>query len=226
MKYKTIESDVVLEQIKAGVEKALGFDAKYTITRSKGSGTKETIYLNLHALDDLVKINGDSVTPRIVMLNSYRGECAFGIHVGFIRWVCSNGMVGGDSFFSRKIIHRIGPTAEEKLAAIQDGVYDAVCYMRDQFAEDVGSMTSSVLTEDQMISVVGSLPQLSRRSKDRVINLVVKPVLRRSADRSNNLWILWNLVNEEISRARRSEVTRAIKNTELLNDIKALAEVA
>ena len=221
-KYKTIESEAIVDQVKSTLESMNV--SNYTIQKSVGAGTREVYYINLHAFDGTS--NTDGITPRIILFNSYAGETALTIHVGFLRWACSNGMVAGDAFFSERIIHRQGKTAERKLKQLDYGIVAALTYLRDQFASDMSELTATSMEEDQMRSVVGSLPQLSKRSKDRVINLIVKPGLRREADRANNLWTLWNLVNEETGKASRSVLRFAAKNIGLLNDIKYLAEVA
>ena len=222
--YLTIDSGNIVNDIKT-VLANLGVD-KYTISHSRGYGTTEKVTVALTAFENFSKVGNDNITPQILFFNSYGGECALSIHVGFIRWACSNGMIAGDSFFSRRIVHRVGPTATAKLAELEAGISDAVAYMRDEFGDAVAEMTAQPLTEEQMISVTASLPQLSKRSKEAVINKIVKPGLRREADRDNNLWILWNLVNEQVRVAGRSQYRTALKNVGLFNDVKALSEVA
>jgi hypothetical protein len=224
MTYLTIEGNQIQNQLEnILVQNGV---SNFTVEKKTRGVRSEAYYFNLHQFDGLTRVNGDSITPRILVFNSYDGSSAFHIHVGFIRWACSNGMIAGDSFFSQRIVHRVGPTATQKLAELEAGVIDAVAYLRDEFENDMTELTSKEMTEESMIDVVGSLSQLSKRSKDTVIRQITLPVLRRDADKANNLWILWNLINEEIARSCRSRFSEALKNKNLLNDVKLLAEVA
>jgi len=211
------------KSITSTVESALSHIGKYDRVRHDGHGTKHMIVWDL--LDQVTEINGDMITPRIILYNSYEKECALTVHIGFFRWVCSNGLFSGESTFSTRIVHRVGDICEEKLDELYTGVAAAIKYITSgELVRQIESSTSVVLTREQMIRTVCQLPQISTRSKDRLIKRVINVSDRRLEDQPNNVWTLWNMINEEIrSSSRGNEVQLSERNNGLLNSIKELA---
>lgn len=58
--------------------------------------------------NELIKINGDYIAMRLVIINSYDGSTNFSVQVGGFRLVCCNGIVSGDKIVSLNAQHSSG----------------------------------------------------------------------------------------------------------------------
>jgi len=212
--YLTIDSTTMVNAIKETLT-ARGID--HTIRYSRGAGTKEVYDIRLH-LHTQYALGNDSVTPRIIIKNSYQGESACIVTGGFIRWVCNNGMVFGSDWFASRIVHRVGNTAESKLKQLQYDLVAVADYIAEELPSQIDELVNTELTEGQMLDIVGNL-NLAKSRKEWVMGRIVNQEARRYADQANNLWTLWNLCNEAIGRNYRSEVRNFERNVSLIDDI-------
>jgi len=174
-----------------------------------------------YTLTDLeMQVNGDLVTPQLRVYTANDGTAAFRIMLGCIRFVCWNGLSAGDFLYSQRVVHRVGPTADSKLAEISNRIDGALDYLTNDFNAELNEVSGVPLTDEQAIQVIGSLP-VSDSVKRRAIWCHFNP--RRSADAlQKNLWGVWNNVNEAL-REKSKGFTAVSKNDSLLTDITALA---
>lgn len=232
MTYKTIETQAIVESVTdllniRNIEHDV-FQRHYGLP---GSG-KEYVCINLKGMD--TTILGDGVTPQLRMYTSHDKSAAFRIMLGAFRWVCWNGLSCGDFAYSQRVIHRVGPTADSKLGEIPERVSGAIDFLQGEFVELVEDTASAAITDEQAIDIIGSL-HLSDAVKRRAIWCHYNP--RRTGDIShkNNLWGLWNNVNESIrEKSRRGAdmhgITNSFKpmadNDKILSDIIILNDAA
>lgn len=195
-----------------------GFTAR--IAKVSGKGTGHCIHYALHGLTQVV--NGDLVTPEIVLYNSYKGESALLITVGFIRAVCQNGMVIGDAGYYERIVHRVGDTVERKLTGIAAGIDQALDYIQAGGFSSLLNTLLLPLTVDEQIQIAVRLPGLSTRIKDAIVTRLVYPA--RDEDATENVWQLWNTVNEVHRQRTRSQYRQDVRNLSLLSDIQWLLD--
>lgn len=205
--------------VEGDIERTLGGQRiEYSKTTAKvaGEGTMHVTRYTLHSLR--TKINGDIITPQVLLYNSFNGECALTLTVGFLRAVCTNGMVVGDAGFHTRIIHRRGQTALDKLAAVAAGVSQALEYIRyGGLAAAMQELTTEV-TDAEAIDIITSLPQLSGRMKSKAIDRWFLPT--RDADAHHDAWSLWNICNEVIRLGSKSRYRQDVRNYQLLKDIQ------
>lgn len=143
------------------------------------------------------------------------------IGVGMFRFVCANGLVVGDNFYSRRIIHRAGPTLDEFLANLDknlDAAFETAASM--DLAGMVEEYSTRQVTEQQGIEVLASLP-LPRNVVDLAIYRWIAP--RRIEDTPRNVWSLYNIANEA-NRVRSSSTSAFNREVNLLDDITALLD--
>ena len=216
-KYLIIDSSVVMNKIQDTLNKQ---GVNHSMLKHAGAGTKEYYEFRLNLGN--FGLAGDTVTPRIIHINSYNGECANLTTAGFIRWVCSNGMVAGSDWFTQRIIHVQGQTAERKLKELEYQIAATLDYIIYELPADVQRLADTKLDTNKMIDIVGSL-NIAKGNKDWAINKIVNIDYRREADRANNLWTLWNIVNEGIGRKYKSESAFIQRNLKLIDDIELLA---
>lgn len=214
--YLTIESQDINDTItKALYRQGLGFTCKYF----KGAGTKEMFQYTIDLGD--YALAGDTVMPRIIHMNSYKGESAMFTTGGFLRAACNNGMVMGQGFFGQRIIHRKGQTAERKLKQLEYQIAATASYLKNDLPEIIQELADSYVSQAEMIEIAANLP-LANCHKEWIIQKIVYPEFRRAADQDNNLWILWNLANEAMARNYSSPVRFFERNLNLVDDIQFL----
>lgn len=140
-----------------------------------------------------VKVFGEEINPKIIIMNSFQGETALRTYVGFYNAVCMNGMISGDDIFKERIVHLQGQTAETKIAALKESIEAAVIFIQTQFANKMEETLSRSLTQAQKLQVIDNISQ-SARWKKACKDLVVNPVHEK--DKADNVYALFNVINE------------------------------
>jgi len=162
----------------------------------------------------------DGLLPQITVINSTDKSSAFKIVGGVFRLVCTNGLVAGQIFDQERIIHRQGPTFERKYDSLPDRI---VALIEDTVvaAQEFQELAEQQLTEERMIQVAGNIT-MSKAAKTKTIAAILLPETRREADRGNNVWTLFNLINENL-RKYSSTTAYTEHNDKLLENIQLLA---
>lgn len=197
---------------------ARGHKWSKTVTSPRKKSTIQHIQYKL--TDMTTTVNGDDCSPMIIVKNSLNRECALSLTGGFFRFVCSNGLVIGDTVFKGRIIHRKGETFEEKIEELDFQIaafFDNV----DNLAAEVEEMVAVQLTEEQMVNITGNLNVPKRVKTEAIERITVSR--KRKEDEGNNVWTLLNIVNEAINDKCRTDNAKARHNEKLLDDIYLLA---
>lgn len=205
-------------------------DTDMIINQANASATKAGIQLNwvrgykgmLQAyFGDRINTPQGAVSPMLFLRNINDGGHALMIGVGLFRFVCMNGLVVGDNFYSQRVIHRSGPTLDQFLANLDknlDAAFETAASM--DIEGMVESMVSRTVTEREGIEVLASLP-LPQGVVDTAIFRWVMP--SRAEDAPRNLWSLYNVVNES-NRVRSKSAQAFDREVSLLENIEALLE--
>lgn len=172
--------------------------------------------------DSIVKI-GDSI-PEIVLTNSHDGMASFQLHAGLFRLVCSNGMVIADETFSRIKIKHQGYSMEDITHACHN-------YMRalPEIIDSVSEFKSIQLTERQKLDFANQAKILRWDETYAPVEGHQLLQVRRSADYSNDLWSVLNVIQENLMRGglkgigrtknkrgqTKPTTTREVKNIDL-----------
>ena len=149
--------------------------------------------------------DGDDAFPRIILSNSHDGLQAFKFSVGIYRLVCSNGLVVADEEFSDFKIKHKGYTFEELRNVISQAVLDL-----PNKVEVLNKMKSKILTKeereklalDAMLVRAGITPD-SDKAKDfeydqETLVDILEP--KRDADKGDDLWRTFNVIQEKITK--------------------------
>jgi hypothetical protein len=149
--------------------------------------------------------DGDDAFPRIILSNSHDGLQAFKLSVGIYRLVCSNGLVVADEEFSDFKIKHKGYTFEELRNVISQAVQDL-----PNKVEVLNKMKSKILTKeereklalDAMLVRAGITPD-SDKAKDfeydqETLVDILEP--KRDADKGDDLWRTFNVIQEKITK--------------------------
>lgn len=213
--YRAISHEEVENTIRTVLDKE-NIQYTYTEYKYKTNTTKRMTF----TLDKSMKLMGDDILPRVEVFNSLKKEHSLTIGMGCFRFVCSNGLTVGDVFFQEKIIHRVGPTFETKYDEIEWQVAAFLAQLKH--LKDLEEELSTTLTIDSMINVTGNL-NVPKKVKDKAIEVLVDDNRNRPEDRDNNVWTLFNIVNESISDKVESGQAKDTYNKNLLSDILILA---
>ena len=148
--------------------------------------------------DDVV-INGedgDTVFPQILLTNSHDGKNAFQFQAGLYRLVCSNGLVIADTQFEAVKMRHMGYTFEDLQEKIKEMVEKLPLTV-----ESMNKMKAQEMEQEQIIQFAKDA--LNTRFKEDELNRIqidlkelVNPV--RKEDAGNDLWSVFNVVQEKI----------------------------
>jgi len=150
-------------------------------------------------------------TNEVILLNSHDGSSSYQMLAGCFRFVCQNGMVCGDTFQDVRVQHR-GNVVDNVI----EGAYEVLSNF-DKVSESRKEMASIVLSEDEQIAFANAaLPLRFSESEEKPLPTSVLK-LRRSADKANDLWTTFNVVQENLvkggiyRRTRKGKLSKTRK---------------
>ena len=185
-------SDVVMDMETLGWKVV---DAKEVQAR-KGVGFQK--HLLVFRNNDVV-INGDdgdTVFPQILLTNSHDGKNAFTFTAGLFRMICSNGLVISTTEFENVKMRHMGYTFEELQLKIKEMVERLPLTV-----ESMNKMKATEVKEKEALKFAKKA-LTTRFTEDQIkvfkidLKELIKPV--RSEDEGNDVWSLFNVVQEKI----------------------------
>jgi hypothetical protein len=151
--------------------------------------------------------NGDDAQPQILLTNSHDGKAAFNFRVGIFRFVCSNGLVISDADFGVMSIRHLNYTFESLQAKVAEMIGKL-----PKLVNKINTFKAKTLTEPQMIDFATKASQL--RTK-KTVNIMDVLTPTRTEDQGNDLWVVFNRVQEKIlggSYTSGGRKARSVKN--------------
>jgi hypothetical protein len=151
--------------------------------------------------------NGDDSFPQILLTNSHDGKAAFNFRIGIFRLVCSNGLVISDADFGVMSIRHMNYTFESLQAKVAEMITKL-----PGLVNKINLFKTTVLTEAQMNDFATKASAL-RTKKTVNIMSVLEPT--RKEDVGNDLWLVFNRVQEKIlggSYTSGGRKARSVKN--------------
>lgn len=143
--------------------------------------------------DTISKEIGDTF-PEIVMTNSHDGTSSFKFHVGLFRLVCSNGLVIADQTFSNLKINHKGFEKSKIIEIINETtvrVPDVVGKVQKMMGKEMSMTQQYDFAMDAYVNNWGL-------NEDDVVDVNQLLKIRRDEDRGNDLWSVFNRVQENI----------------------------
>jgi hypothetical protein len=149
--------------------------------------------------------DGDDAYPRILLTNSHDGMQAFKFSVGIFRLVCSNGLVIADEQFSEFKIKHKGYTFGELRKVVKQAVNDLpnrVQVMNDMKNRILTQDEKNKLALDAMLIRAGIKLGSEQAAAFKYDNETIEDILdpKREADKGNDLWRVFNVVQEKITQ--------------------------
>jgi hypothetical protein len=147
-------------------------------------------------------------TPEIALVNSHDRSSAYQIHAALYRFVCGNGLMVSDSAFEAVSIRHSGGEAQEIIAASF-----AMLAQIPQLTERVNAFRARQLTAAEQ-------QQFARQAiQARWEDMALAPVgvdkllqPRRTEDTGNDLWNVYNRVQENLIRGGQRDYSRRREN--------------
>lgn len=170
-------------------------DAKQVKAR-KGVGFQK--HLLVFRNNDVV-INGDdgdTVFPQILLTNSHDGKNSFTFTAGLFRMVCENGLVVSTQEFENVKLRHMGYTfkeLQEKIKAMVEALPLTV--------ESMNKMKQKKVEEKEAIKFAKkALTTRFTEDQIRVFKIDLKELIQpvRDEDKGNDLWSVFNVVQEKI----------------------------
>ena len=144
--------------------------------------------------------DGDNVWPQIIMTNSHDGKNSFSFQAGMYRFVCSNGLVIADQEFGKMRIRHMGYDFDTLRETINEMVEKLPLTV-----ESMNKFKNTELSEPQKYDLARkALATRLKVQEDQKVDQVykidldafLKPV--RKEDSGNDLWSVFNLVQEKV----------------------------
>lgn len=180
--------------------------------------------------------DGDDAYPRILLTNSHDGMQSFKFSVGIFRLVCSNGLVVADEQFSNFNIKHKGYTFAELRSVVKQAVEDLpnrVQVMNDMKNRVLTQEEKNKLALDAMMVRAGIAPNSEKAAKFNYDEETIQDILdpKRDADIGNDLWRVFNVVQEKITQGefhaalKGAKVRKVRKIKSFEKDIKVNQEL-
>ena len=225
-KYGFVSSRAIIDNLTT-----LGFTPRqiqiHKVRKDERQGFQKHIVRMQHS--DLMPKVGDSF-PEIVLINSHDGSCRYRMMLGMFRLICTNGMVSGNIEDEINFTHRIA-----NVDKIQDGAMQLV-NRASRMSEVMQMMSGRQLDITERRSFVENALQLryNKPSGDATnedysdwnqrIDAINKP--RRYEDSANNLWVVFNRVQENLTQGVRGGARRITSPSSDLNVNRELWNLA
>lgn len=136
--------------------------------------------------------DGDNVFPQILLTNSHDGLSSFKFQIGLFRLVCSNGLVVCDTNYGDFKLRHMGYTFEELQTKINEaaGSFPGL-------VEKINQFQNIELSDIQITEFAGKAAMIRFGESAAVdLNELIAP--ERKADEGNNLWAVFNRVQEKL----------------------------
>lgn len=152
----------------------------------------------------------DGSVPEVVFLNSHDGTSGYQLRVGMFRLVCENGLIISTEMFPAiRVAHRRDVVDEAIAGAV------ALSSRFDELGATVERMRRRQLLEQEQLALAGRAVALRFGGLDGA-GLAPSAVLlpRRPEDAGNDLWHVFNRVQENVLRgglSRRSSSGRLVR---------------
>jgi len=130
--------------------------------------------------------------PEIVLTNSHDGTSSFKFHVGLFRLVCSNGLVVADKTFDQfRVMHK---------GFQKNDILNVISMTTERIPTIVGNvqnMMSKELTKGQQYDFA-KIAAEQRWGEDKMVDVNQMLRIRRTEDSGNDLWSVFNRVQENM----------------------------
>jgi len=182
--------------------------------------------------DIQINAEGDQNNVEIALYNSSDGTSKFRMEVGIFRFVCENGLVVKSEDFGSINIRHSGYSFE----ALKESIDKMVAGLPN-VVQKINTFSNRILNQTEMTALAQQaygLRNSGREASAEELQAILTP--RRDADKGDNLWVVFNRVQEAVltggnllvDRRGRNRTARPIRNLDkglkLNQELWSLAE--
>lgn len=150
--------------------------------------------------DDLLTPPENAV--ELLLFNSHDRSKSFTISAGIFRFVCANGLVVAESVFESYKIKHIGDRENDVAAAVA-----SITAIKPNLMAKIQKLESITLNQDEKESFARSVISL-RFEEHHDVDYRDLLVPHRGADNKNDLYTVWNVLQENLIRGNISGVNK------------------
>jgi hypothetical protein len=199
-KYQTIKSSALVGQLES---KGFKLDDVITIKTRNIKRNGKQKHRMLFSNPELLSTNHSDGKLQLLVTNSYDGTSGIIFQLGFFRYVCSNGLVAGTSFETISVRH-IGIGIQEKI----DTAIVEIAAQAKKLNALIDKMKNTKLSLGQVVELEKNALKLRTDKNVVVVNI---PVLRQ-ADQGNDLFTVYNRVQEAVIRGNAQVTISELKD--------------
>lgn len=133
-----------------------------------------------------------TLSPQLVLLNSHNRTTAFTMLAGLLRGLCHNGMFWGTDMIGFRAMH-----SRVKMDQVTDGAFQIVDRF-GQIVEQSANWRKIEVPRPRQLEFAAKAVEIRGTSMKVDPEEVLKP--RRAEDHTNNLWGMFNTVQENLTR--------------------------
>lgn len=163
------------------------------------------------------------VFPEFVMVNSHDGSSSYQLNAGLFRLVCQNGMVVDNGSIGAVRVQHTGNVVNEVLQASYRVLDDSKRAM-----DTAVQWRNRILSEREQEALAIGAHHLRFADAEGVIDTEIKPKqllgTRRTADQGNDLWTVFNRVQEHVIRGGLSVWSSARRRRVSSREVKGIDE--
>lgn len=166
-------------------------DANQMFARKKDNAFTRHVVMLTHA--DHMKAEGKlDVIPRIMLFNSHNGTTALKLQAGFFRFVCANGLIVGDQVFQSRLRHS-APSVDVLNEQLQH-----VAGVARESGDLIERWKAKKLTTGAMDAFAREALKIRVRGEPNDYDTKLVLEAKRDEDDSNDLWSVFNRVQENL----------------------------
>ncbi len=149
------------------------------------------------------KVKGEIIQPTFILKNSYDGSTGIQCYIGWVRMICSNGLVSMDGLQMRSIHtkHQVSGFIDQVAKMDYQGQYES---LRDLFSKRLSSVDLKKIQE--------SLPAKYRKEMTEYMKLSEKSDYLESNSAYAALNFITYLQSNVYALSRGGQLNKAIKN--------------
>jgi hypothetical protein len=156
---------------------------------------------------DVVPVKGE-FTPELVLVNSHDRSSAYQLHAGLFRFVCGNGMIVADTTFERVSIRHSGFTPEE--------VIESSFTLLDQIPAITARVEAFQQRQLTSLETTSFAEAALRMRFEDSATAPISPskllAIRRREDAGDDLWHVFNRVQENLLQGGQRDFSRSRTN--------------
>jgi hypothetical protein len=205
--YKLIKTDTIHNAI---ASHGFSLDKTTTIRPRKTENVGYTKHITrFNPSQDLIsRLNLDvsEGIPQLIVINDHNAKSSLRLIIGYLRFVCNNGMVSYNALFERRIRH-VGNVETRINSALTELVA-----LFPQFCQHIAKFKSIQLDASQVSQFVTLAGQLMAPKAKLIKNTSLLDVVLRPEDSQNDLWSVLNRIQEKV-------VTRPIRLEYIIDQV-------